>query len=334
MQKSVTVAVDAMGGDFAPHAVLEGIKLALEEDPHLKIQVVGPDEVVTQFANKHDRVNAVITTQVIEMCETPASAVRAKKDSSIVVGARLVKDGEAGGFFTAGSTGAGMAAATLVIGRIKGINRPALATVLPAIKKPTILLDIGANAEVKTENLLQNAIMGEAYARSVFNINKPEVALLNIGEEESKGNQQAIEAYALLKEKLPFFVGNIEGGDVLSGNVDVIVTDGFTGNVTLKLLEGTSKTILGLVKTALTDKMWKKLLVAPLAGAMRGLKVRMDPDQYGGAPLLGIKGVACIGHGSSNPTAIKNGILFTARTVRGDVVQKIESTLAEVSAEG
>lgn len=328
MAHKITVAVDAMGGDFAPNAVLEGVKLALLEDPELEVHVLGPKEVVAPFAAANKGAIAVPTTEVIGMAEHPAQAVRAKKDSSIVVGCRLVKEGVAQGFFTAGSTGAGMAAATLVIGRIRGINRPALATVIPAFKKASVLLDIGANADAKPENLFQYAIMGEAYARAVLEVAKPQVALLNIGEEEGKGNQLAIDAYSLMKEKLDFFSGNIEGRDVLSGEVDVIVTDGFTGNVTLKLLEGSAKGILGLVKEALADKTWKKLLIAPMAPAMRALKDRMDPDRYGGAPLLGIRGVACIGHGSSNPTAIKNGILFTARTVRSGLVSQIEESLS------
>lgn len=328
MAHKITVAVDAMGGDFAPNAVLEGVKLALLEDPELEVHVLGPKEIVVPFAAANKGAIAVPTTEVIEMAEHPAQAVRAKKDSSIVVGCRLVKEGVAQGFFTAGSTGAGMAAATLVIGRIRGINRPALATVIPAFKKASVLLDIGANADAKPENLFQYAIMGEAYARAVLEVAKPQVALLNIGEEEGKGNQLAIDAYSLMKEKLDFFSGNIEGRDVLSGEVDVIVTDGFTGNVTLKLLEGSAKGILGLVKEALADKTWKKLLIAPMAPAMRALKDRMDPDRYGGAPLLGIRGVACIGHGSSNPTAIKNGILFTARTVRSGLVSQIEESLS------
>lgn len=337
MSRPVSIAVDVVGGDFAPEVVIDGMRLALAQDDALHVYAVGPQAVVQPFIESlaeqdKQRVHAVPAEEIIGMGEHPAQAIRSKKDSSIVVGSRLVKDGECDGFYSAGSTGACMAAATLVVGRIKGVNRPALATVLPSGKKtPTILLDVGANADCKPQNLLQFALMGQAYAESVFEIAHPSVGLLNIGEEEAKGSQLAQDAYQLMKEKVQNFAGNVEGRDVLAGKVDVIVTDGFTGNVALKLLEGTTSTLLKKIKEALMSSFVTKLCALPLMGAMRGLRDDLDPDKYGGAPLLGVSGVCAIGHGSSNATAIKNGILVTAKAARNDLAQKMAAKFEEVS---
>lgn len=338
MSRPVSIAVDVVGGDFAPKVALDGIRFALSEDDTLVLHAVGPCSVVEPFIAslseiQKNRVIPAYAEEVIEMGEHPANAVRAKKDSSIVVGSRLVKEGVCDGFYSAGSTGACMAAATLVVGRIKGVNRPALATLLPSGKKtPTILLDVGANADCKPQNLLQFALMGQAYAQSVFDIKSPTVGLLNIGEEEAKGSQLAQDAYALMKEQVSNFEGNVEGRDVLAGKVDVIVTDGFTGNVALKLLEGTTSTLLKKVKNALTSSFVAKMCALPLLGNIRAMRDELDPDKFGGAPLLGVKGVCAIGHGSSNATAIKSGILITAKAARNnlaDIMAQSFEALAE-----
>ncbi|MDP2401968.1 MAG: phosphate--acyl-ACP acyltransferase, partial [Actinomycetota bacterium] len=227
----VIVAVDAVGGDHAPSVVLEGVGLALAADPGLEVLLTGPADVVGPFAATVKRCSAVPTTEIIGMDEHPAAAVRSKKDSSIVVGCRLVREGRAAAFFSAGSTGACMAAATLVMGRIKGISRPAIATVIPTSGPPVVLLDVGANADCKAENLVQFAHMGAAYAHSALDVETPRIALLNIGEEPTKGSALAIEAHSLMVEQVPGFIGNVEGRDVTRGVADVIVTDGFTGNV-------------------------------------------------------------------------------------------------------
>lgn len=328
MTNTIKVAVDAMGGDNAPSVVIDGVMLALDAMPNLEIYLLGPKEVIDPVANKNPRIVPVEATEVIAMDEHPAQAVRAKKDSSIVLGCRLVKDGKAQGFFSAGSTGAIMSAATLIIGRIRGISRPAIATTLPTGGKPVLMLDCGANADVKPENMLQFGMMGEAYARGVMNVAEPKVSLLNIGEEETKGNALTLESYGLLKENLPNFNGNIEGKELLSGQADVVVTDGFTGNVALKLLEGSSKTLLSAVKRAITNPKWKMIFVAPLASSFDKLKDDFNPDKFGGAVLLGLKGIACIGHGSSSAEAIKNGVLYTARAIKANVPAHIEKTLA------
>lgn len=325
---SVRIAVDAMGGDRAPSQILDGVLAAVRRDAALQVLLTGPDEIVTPVAQASDgRIEAVPTTEIIAMDEHPAAAVRAKKDSSIVVGCRLVKDGRADAFFSAGSTGACMAAATLVMGRIKGVSRPAIATVMPTAGAPTILLDVGANADCKAENLLDFAHMGVAYAHAVLDRPNPRVGLLNIGEEPTKGSMLAIEAHGLLQDGIAGFVGNIEGRDILAGDVDVIVTDGFTGNVALKLLEGVSKTLLGQIKDAMTATPVRTLLAAGLRPALAGVKDKLDPDAYGGAPLLGVDGVCIIGHGSSGARAVDNALRVGAQAVRYGLTAEIAAAV-------
>lgn len=325
---SATVAVDLMGGDRAPDVVVAGVDAALAADPGLHVLLVGPEDALAAAAHL-ERCSPVIATEAIAMDEHPANAVRTKKDSSIVVGARLVREGSADGFFSAGNTGACMAAATLVVGRLRGVQRPALAAVIPAGDHPTVILDVGANADVKPEMLLQFAHMGAAYARITLGVASPRVGLLNIGEEPTKGSALAQEAYVLLTQGLPGFVGNVEGRDVTSGAVDVIVTDGFTGNVTLKVLEGLSRHLLSEVKAALTSTPINKLAAAVVQPSLVALKERLDPDVYGGAPLLGVNGVCMIGHGSSSARAIASGVATTATAVRGGLTTAIAAAITE-----
>jgi glycerol-3-phosphate acyltransferase PlsX len=316
----VTIALDVMGGDSAPDVVLEGAEQALAADPLLKLVLVGPVSTTESLVARHSgRVSAVVASEIIEMDEHPAQAVRKKKDSTIVVGCRLVKDGQAEGFFSAGSTGACMAAATLYIGRVKGISRPAIASVLPSPDKPVLLTDIGANADVKPEYLVQFAQMAAVYAQRIMGVEHPRVGLLNIGEEESKGSQLAQEAFKLLRKKVPGFCGNAEGTDVLAGHFDIIVTDGFTGNVVLKVIEGTASVLFGQLKQVLTATTSRKLAASLIMPGLKELKKSLSPEEVGGAPLLGVKGSCVIGHGSSNAKAIANGIAQTARCVRAQV---------------
>ena len=327
MAEQVTITVDALGGDNAPGVVLEGVEAALAQDGQLSVILCGPAEVVEPFAEAHERCEACVTTEEIGMAEHPANAVRKKKDSSIVVGCRLVKEGRAQGFFSAGSTGACLAAGTLVMGRIKGVSRPALATILPSPKKPVVLCDVGANADCKPEYLVQFALMASTYATKVLGVENPSVGLLNIGEEEEKGSQFAQEAHALMKEQVPNFKGNAEGRDVLDGPFDVIVCDGFTGNVCLKTIEGTAKVLFGELKAILKSSTKTKLAALVLKDGLKGLLGRVDPDAAGGAPLLGVKGACIVGHGSSNARAIKNGILASADFVRSGVSEIIAQTV-------
>lgn len=330
-QRPVRVCVDAVGGDFAPHAVLDGVLQAVAVDTSVEVILVGPEAIVTPFSTEHDRVHAQVASQVIEMDDHPAAAVRSKKDSSIVVGCRLVREGAAEAFFSAGSTGACMAVATLVMGRIPGITRPAIATVIPTATTPTVLLDVGANADCKPEQLVAFAHMGRAYAQAVLGVADPAVGLLNIGEEPTKGSVLAVEAHSLMASSVAGFAGNIEGRDVLTGAVDVIVTDGFTGNVALKLLEGTSATLLAQVKDALTSTLAARLASTFVATPLRRLKARLDPDTYGGAPLLGVDGVCIIGHGSSGADAVAAGVRVASQAVRGDLTRLIAEAASATS---
>jgi phosphate acyltransferase len=328
----VTIAVDAMGGDHAPDVILEGVATALTHDPALRVMVVGPEDVVRPFADAHEHAEAVVATQVIDMDEHAAAAVRSKKDSSIVVGCRLVKEGRAQGFFSLGSTGATMTAATLVMGRLPGVLRPAIATVIPTSGAPCVLLDVGANADCKPEHLVQFGAMGAAYARTTLGIESPRVALLNIGEEPSKGSILAQEAYAQMEARVAGFIGNVEGRDVPAGAADVIVTDGFTGNVALKLLEGMSRQLLGEFKRALTAPTASKVAAAVLRPSLDGLRDKLDPDVHGAAPLLGVNGLALIGHGSSGARAVASALRVGAVAVRGGLVARVAASLGEMGA--
>ncbi len=328
MSERVVIAVDVLGGDVGQTVVLPGIEQALAADPDLEVIACGPAEVVEPFAQQHDRVRAQATTEEILMGEHPVQAVRKKKDSSLVVGCRLVKEDQAQGFFSAGSTGACLAAATLVVGRIKGVARPALCTIVPSPAKPVVMCDVGANADCKPSYLVQFAQMALTYSQQIIGIKEPKVALLNIGSEEAKGSRLAQASYALLKEQVPEFIGNAEGCDLLAGQADVYVTDGFTGNVCLKTIEGVSKTLFSSVKEIMMASPVSKLGAMTLKSGLNNLKDLISADKYGGAPILGVQGACLVGHGSSNEEAIKNGVLVAARTVRLDVSGIIERTIS------
>ena len=327
------VVVDAMGGDDAPGVVLEGVGQAVAQDPSLTVILTGPEDVIVPFAAQHGNVIAHPTTEVIGMGEHPAEAVRRKKDSSIVVGCRLVKDGEAGGFFSAGSTGACMSAATLVIGRIKGVKRPAIATVLPSPVAKVVFADMGANADCKPEYLVQFARMARVYAQVTLGIDNPSVGLLNIGEEETKGSEFAQECHRLMKEHVPNFRGNAEGRALALGGFDVIVTDGFTGNVALKVYEGVGMALLAGLKETIYSTTKSKIGGLLIKDALSKFKDELSADKYGGAQLLGCKGVCLIGHGSSNAQAICSGVLATADAIRQDMPGRLAFALADDDAQ-
>lgn len=329
----VKVVVDAMGGDDAPGVVLEGVGQAVAQDPSLTVILTGPEDVIVPFAAQHGNVIAHPTTEVIGMGEHPAEAVRRKKDSSIVVGCQLVKDGEAGGFFSAGSTGACMSAATLVIGRIKGVKRPAIATVPPSPVAKVVFADMGANADCKPEYLVQFARMARVYAQVTLGIDNPSVGLLNIGEEETKGSEFAQECHRLMKEHVPNFRGNAEGRALALGGFDVIVTDGFTGNVALKVYEGVGMALLAGLKETIYSTTKSKIGGLLIKDALSKFKDELSADKYGGAQLLGCKGVCLIGHGSSNAQAICSGVLATADAIRQDMPGRLAFALADGDAQ-
>ena len=329
------IALDVMGGDHAPQVTVEGAVMAARAYPDVEIVLVGPEATIRAELAKHpgapsfDIVNA---TQVIEMDEHPAQAVKSKKDSSMVVGMRLVKEGRADGFFSAGNTGGMLAAGILHLGRIKGIKRPALSTLFPSARGHIFLLDIGANADVKPDYLQQFALMGSLYAERVLGKTRPTVAIMSNGEEEGKGSQLVQEASELLKQLPINFVGNAEGRDVGKGTYDVIVTDGFTGNVILKTAEGIAEMVKGLLnETFRADpiSMLSGLLFKPIG--YKKIRAAMNPDEIGGAPLLGLNGVAL---GSSSAYAIQNGIRTTRDAAKANIVQAIADGLAALPPAG
>jgi phosphate acyltransferase len=316
------VAVDAMGGDRAPGEVIAG---ALEAaSPEIEPILFGPAGVDT------GGLALVETTQVIGMDEKPAEAVRAKADSSLVAACRAVGEGRADAIVSAGNTGAMLAACFLELRRLPGVARPAIAVVIPAKRGPSVLIDSGANADARPEHLLQFAHMGAVFAEDVLEVTDPEVRLLSIGEEPEKGNQLSLEAHALLAGADDLrFGGNTESRDLLLGTADVVVCDGFTGNVVLKLMEGTIKTVLEELRKEIVSSRRGRiggLLVRPAA---RGLRQRLDPETYGGAYLLGLRGLAVIAHGNSSRRAIANAIRLAGRGVEHDVVGRLGQRLPE-----
>ena len=325
------VCVDAMGGDEKPEVVLEGIQAALAADPDLTVVVAGNEDVVVPFCAQHERTRALTTTQVIDMGEHPTEAIRAKRDSSIVRGMATVRAGEAQGFFSAGSTGAVFAAATLGVGRIRGVKRACIASAIPgATGRATVLLDMGANADVRPEMLVQFAQMGRAYSRVVVGVDDPKVALLSNGAEDTKGSTAVVAAHeALAGLGADWFVGNCEGSDLLTGRFDVIVTDGFTGNVALKTMEGTAKFVLAALKGAVETSKRAALGALMLKPTLKGLAHDLMGEEYGGAVLLGLKAPVLIGHGATSVEAVKNGTLACKRAVDQDLVDKISAEVAQ-----
>lgn len=323
------ICVDVMGGDKEPQVVLDGIAEALKVDADLQVLVAGPEEIVVPFCAAHHNTRALICTEAIAMDEHPAEAVRNKKDSTIVRACAALKEGEAEGFFSAGSTGAIFAAASLGIGRIKGIKRPAIAGVLPGEGgKQTVMLDLGANADAKPDMIVQFAKMGRAYARVVLGVENPRVGLLNNGSEDTKGSEQALSYHkALAAEGEDWFAGNAEGTDLLAGTFDVIVSDGFTGNVALKSLEGTAKYILRAVRRMTEGSKRAAVGALMLKPGLKELAKGLSGDELGGAILLGVKAPVLIGHGDTSVEAVKNGTLATAAVVRGGLVDKIAQAI-------
>lgn len=328
----VTICVDAMGGDEPPEVVLEGIAAALDADAELKVLVAGTAEVVEPFCASHDRAEALVASEVIGMAEHPGEAVKSKRDSSIVRGCAAIRAGEADGFFSAGSTGAIFAAAALGVGRLKGIRRPAIASAMPGPEgRQTVLLDMGANADVRPEMLVQFAHMGRAYAKIALGVDDGKVALLSNGSEETKGSEQAQAAYQALAAAGgdAWFAGNCEGTDILAGRYDVIVTDGFTGNVALKTLEGTAKFILGELKAAVRASKKVALGALLIKSSLKGVAASLSGDELGGAVLLGLKAPVLIGHGATSVDAVRNGTLACAKAVRGQLCERVAAAIAE-----
>lgn len=319
-----------MGGDYAPKEVVLGSVAACRE-LGAEVILVGDEAAIKKELAAESLTGLKLeiepASEVIGMGEHPANAVKHKKDSSLVVANRLVKEGKAGAVISAGNSGAAMTASLLVLGRINNVKRPALASPMPTKDGVSILLDAGANADCDAENLLQFAMMGSIYAELVLGLPHPRIGLLSIGEEETKGNKLILEAHQLLKASGLNFIGNIEGIDVHRGACEVIVCDGFVGNIVLKLSEGLATVLFGWVKEAITANLQTKLGGLMVKGSMKKLIARMDYSEYGGVPLLGVNGLSLIGHGRSNAKAIKSAIRAAMRAADQDLVGKIASAV-------
>jgi glycerol-3-phosphate acyltransferase PlsX len=329
------IAVDAMGTEDAPGPELEGAILAARER-WAEIVLVGPRDLLKRELSRRDThgldFEIVPATEIVTMEDAAAKAFRHKKDSSIRVAARLVRDGKADGLVSAGNTGAVMATAKITLGVLEGVDRPALAAVMPNLKgTATIVLDVGANVDCEPKNLEQFAIMGEIYYRTIFGAKRPRVALLSNGEEGHKGNELVRLTHARLKQLPMNFIGNVEGRDVINGRVDVMVADGFTGNIVLKTSEGVALVLAGMLKEALSSTVTAKLGSVLAQKALRQFKKRVDYSEYGGAPLLGVRGVCIITHGGSNANGIKNAIRVASEFAAGQVNEKIQQELAGAS---
>lgn len=329
------IVLDAMGGDFGPAPNVEAAVMTAREFGH-EIVLVGKQEQVRPILNQHNTANLhlpiVHASEVIEMDEHPALAVKAKKDSSMVVGIKMVKNGEADAFVTMGNTGGALTAALLHLGRIKGIHRPALSSVYPSAKGWVFVLDIGANADCKPEYLQQFGLMGSIYSERVLNVRKPRVALISNGEEETKGSDLVQNAHQLLKQTPINFIGNAEGRDLPGGMADVYVTDGFTGNVVVKLSEGLGSFIKGMIREEIMRTTLSKVGGLLIKEAIARVSKRTDYEEIGGAPLLGVDGVVIVGHGRSNARAIRSALMRAAESVERGVVDAIEKGLEAMPA--
>ncbi|MCS6951239.1 MAG: phosphate acyltransferase PlsX [Bryobacterales bacterium] len=333
----VTIAVDAMGGDHAPKPEVEGAVRAAKT-LGVRVILVGREDILREECARHDGVRKlpieiVHASERVLMEDSATKAVRAKRDSSIRVAARLVRDGVAQGWVSAGNTGAVMITAKMVQGTVPGVERPALASAFPTLKgKPAVMVDVGANVDCTPRMLAQFAVMGNIYSRVIFHTANPRVGLLSIGEEEHKGNELTRSAARLIKSLPLNFIGNVEGRDLYTGAADVIVCDGFTGNVALKVSEGMVEVVKHLLEESLKATITRQIGYVLSRAAYTNFKRRVDYSEYGGAPLLGVRGVCIICHGRSNANAIKNAIRVAAEFSAGQVNQRIESELQNWSA--
>lgn len=331
------VALDAMGGDHAPSVNVEGAVETVNERDDIDVTLVGNTDVIKKELDSRrfpgGRILLEHASQVVQMNEAPTTAIRKKKDSSIRVGVELVKSGKADAFVSAGHSGVIMATSLLLLRTAPGVDRPAIATIMPTIRDTFVLIDAGANVDSKPENLLEFAIMGNTYCKLVLGRPEPKIALLSIGEEDTKGNELTKEAFKLIRKTKINFIGNIEGKDIFSGRADVVVCDGFIGNIALKISEGLAETVIRMLKREITSVSTGRVGYLLMKPAIRNFKKRTDYDEYGGAPLLGINGVSIISHGRSSAKAIKNALRvaadFAAKKVPEAISADIEYNLRE-----
>lgn len=325
------VVLDAMGGDHAPQVNIEGAVQTVQESDDTEVILVGDETAIRKELKgrkyKAERISVVHASQVVEMHESPTVAIRKKRDSSIRVGVGLVKAGEADAFVSAGHSGVVMGTSLLLLGMSKGVDRPAIATLMPTLRDTFILLDVGANVDCKPENLHQFALMGNIYCKLILGREKPKVGLLSIGEEDVKGNELTKEAFKLIRRSSINFIGNIEGKDIFTGAADVVVCDGFTGNIALKISEGLAEVILKMLKREISNVTAGRIGYLMLKPAIRNFKKRTDYDEYGGAPLLGINGTSIISHGRSSAKAIRNALRVADDFARKRVYEAISDAI-------
>src|SRR5580765_7498937 len=331
----IWVAVDAMGGDFAPRHVVDGA-LAAARHFDLGVALVGPTAVLDAELRRHGavdsrRIRLIDAPDVVAMDESPSAALRRKPGASIKVAAEAVARGEAAGLFSAGHTGATVMAAHGAFGMLPGVDRPALAATIPTRRRPAVLLDVGASAECRPQHLLQFAVMGEVYTRVILGTPSPRIGLLSTGAEATKGNELTREAHRLLKAARLNFVGNVEARDVYSGDADVIVCDGFTGNVALKISEGLVEVVEGLLSEELSSTVTMRVGSLLTRRALRHFRMRVDYSEYGGAPLLGVAGVTIVGHGRSSAKAVRNAVAMAYRFAADRFIERVEREIAAVA---
>ncbi|MEW6075507.1 MAG: phosphate acyltransferase PlsX [Candidatus Omnitrophota bacterium] len=324
------IVVDAMGGDYAPDVVIQGVQAAVKEYA-VDVVLVGDELQIKSCLERHKagspRITVYPAQEIIGMSEPAAASVRRKRNSSIVVGINLVKNGQADAFFSAGNTGAVVCAATLSLGLLPGIERPGIGIVMPTIQGASIVIDVGANIDPKPSQLLQYGIMAGLYFEHILKRPNPKVGLLNVGEEETKGTEFMKETHELLSNSPLNFIGNVEGKDLFSGKCDVIVCDGFVGNVALKVSESVAEAIQIFLKRHLLSNLWGKIGLLFLLPSLKKFKKEVDYSEYGGAPLLGIDGIVIIGHGRSNKNAIKNAIRVAKEEVERRFNEKITEAI-------
>jgi glycerol-3-phosphate acyltransferase PlsX len=333
------IAIDAMGGDFAPKSEIEGVIRVFEQNyskEKLEIVFVGIESVIIENLKKYDvsKINYSIINadEVVTMHDDATSAIKNKKNSSLYIGAELHKSGKVDAFISAGNTGAMMSTCTVLLGRIKGVSRPTIGTFFPTVSgKPTLIVDAGANVDSKPKFLTEFAVMGSIYFSEMLGVEKPKVGLLNIGEEKSKGNEIVVETYSLLSESKLNFIGNIEGGDIFNGKADVVVCDGFTGNIVLKFAESFLGFLKQSIKNFADKSLVNKIQVGLMVPTLKKVLSQFDYQDYGGVPLLGVNGVAIIGHGKSTPKAIQNMILRSIEIIDKDINNKIGLALSETN---
>ena len=334
MSTPIVVAVDAMGGDNAPVEIIKGAVMAVKESDKVIVKLVGPEDVVNaelaRYEFNRDRIEVINATEVIETAEPPVNAIRRKKDSSLVVALNLVKNHEADAFVSAGSTGAVLVGGQLIVGRIRGIDRPPLAPVLPTANGPMLLVDCGANVDARPDHLVKFARMGSIYMESIMGIKNPRVGIVNVGAEEEKGNALVKETFPLLKECTDInFIGSVEAKEIPAGYADVVVCDAFVGNCILKMFEGVGLTLVGELKKSMLSSFRGKLGALLVKPSMKKVLKKYDASEYGGAPMIGLNGLVIKSHGSSDAKEIKNSIFQCISFIEEDVTGKIRKSIVD-----